>query len=527
MRKLSKHFRFLGNLTLSVVSISLAYGIIEVSFRTFAFDRLRTYYDLQAEQRLGHPIPKKGPNEYRIFIFGESAAYGFPVSDRYAVSKWLEKNLAALLPEKDVRVINCGWPGKSSNEILEGARLLTRFEPDVYIMYAGNNEAFTSNRLFLDQPLYRLDLILYYRSFFYRWLYIRLDRLRKHIVYGRSGHVEKQYRNEEIANKIYKRPAVSEEDYRRILARYRENMTAAVRFARSRGVKTVFMNLPSNVREIQPNISEHRALSEAELAAWEKGYEEGKKLQGAGKTGEALAAYEKARTIDASYADLIYRLAQTYEKAERFDEARAAYLSARDLDAQPWRARTELNQEIRKIAERERLPFADVVKVFEENSAHGIVSTDLVFDNVHPSIRGQQLIADEITKSMVEAGIFSENKWRWDELEKSRKENPGEWEIDGSLKAYQPILRGVLSWEAKHYEEAIAELEEGIKLMPDFIEIYGFLANAYWKTGDAARAAKNFEIFKIKDPALFKSTLRKYPELEQNYAELAANPLKK
>ncbi len=388
------------------------------------------------------------------------------------------------------------------------------------MFYAGNNEAFTSNRLFLDNHLYHLNLILYYRSYFYRWIEVRINRLRKHLLYGHSGHVEKEYRNETIANIVYKQANVTDLEYERILKRYHDNMTGVVKYAKKKGVDVLFITLPSNVRDIRPLLSEHRTdLKESELNKWNQFYSAGKNLQEKGEMAEALSFYEKAAAIDSHYAELQFRLGQVCEKMGKFGEAKQAYIRTRDFDRQPWRATTKINEAIRKIAESEGVMFVDIVRLFETKSAHGIVSSDLVFDNVHPSITGQQLIADAIAKALDEHHKISTEKWQWSNLEKSRANYPAEWRVDGALTAYKPILTGVISWEGKHYEDAVAELEAGLSLMPDFIEIYAFLGDSYWHIGQREKAAQVFQKFKEKNSAVFEFMMKKYPDVQQVYSE--------
>jgi tetratricopeptide (TPR) repeat protein len=81
----------------------------------------------------------KASNEFRIVVLGESAAMGEP-EPAYGPSRMLEHGLAVQHPDKHVRVINAAMTAINSHVIVEIARDLGRLQPDVVILYIGNNE---------------------------------------------------------------------------------------------------------------------------------------------------------------------------------------------------------------------------------------------------------------------------------------------------------------------------------------------------------------------------------------------------
>ncbi len=510
------------NLLVALVSIGVVFGTTEWAFRTFSGDRVHTFFDEQTERALGKPIPKKAPDEYRIFIFGGSAAYGFPVTDRYSISSWLDKSFKHLLPDKKVRIINCGWVGKASHHLLEGSRYVLKYEPDLYIIYSGSNEAFLANRLFTDNALYRLNLKLHFRSVFYRWLWSRLHRLRKKIVYGKSGYPERQYREETIAQKVYRQGEVTSEELDGILKRFRMNTEEIVRTAHRNGVDVLLTNVPSNLRDIPPSSSIHRKpLTPEELDQWNRLFERGKALQKSGKYKKALQAYLEAGTIDPTHADLQFRLGKCYDHLKNYGAAKEAYLQAIDFEGYPHRAPSGINEAIREIAAKQSAIFVDIIGAFEKRSAQGIVSSDLVFDDVHPSITGQQVIADEILKALArENKIAPGPEWNWKALETARQNQASDvWQVDGTLNAYRYILQGLISWEQKRYSDAVREFEKGLELMPNFIESYAFLGDSYLRLGKPEKALSIFKTLQAKDPSIFETLLRKYPDVQHGYTQ--------
>lgn len=105
-----------------------------------------------------------------------------------------------------------------------------------------------------------------------------------------------------------------------------------------------------------------------------------------------------------------FRLAQFIEE---IDSAQAVdlYTRARDLDAMPWRASTGKIDVIRMTAEENGAFVADVVKTFSENSQEGKPpGWDLFDDHVHPSLKGQALIALCILEQVVENKLIPMKK---------------------------------------------------------------------------------------------------------------------
>jgi len=492
----------------------------EWAAQTFDKRRGNTYYDDQTELALGKPVPEKKPGEYRVFLYGGSSAYGFPVADRYSITAWLRKSFPHLLPGKTVNVMNCAWPGKASHHDLEGVHAVLKYKPDLFIIYTGHNEAPVDNRLFVDHWIYKLDLRLKFRSAFYRFLLTRFHKARKFIVYGSSGYTEKQYREEIIANKVYKKVEVDDEEYGKILQAYRKNIESIIRFAKEHQIRVLIVNLPSNLRDIPPAISTHKAaLSEVKLADWNRYFEEAKAFEKQGKYKEAVESYQVAAAIDPTYADLQYQLGQSYEQIGDYASAKKAYQSALDHDGHPWRAKSSLNEILLQISQQQDIIFVDIVAALERLSPHGILSRELIYDNVHPSIQAQQVITDEILHALAQANwLAPAGEWQWKALEKAKEDKTSEdWKVDGSLNAYTYVLRGLNLWEEKRYDMAAVDLEKGLELMPKFVESYAFLGDSYLRLGEFEKAAKAFQTLTQKDPSLSDYLAKKYPDIEESF----------
>jgi len=82
---------------------------------------------------------RKEPGEFRVFVLGESAAMGDPETG-YGMSRILEAMLRESMPGRKVRVVNAAMTGINSHVMTAIAEDCARMEPDLFVVYAGNNE---------------------------------------------------------------------------------------------------------------------------------------------------------------------------------------------------------------------------------------------------------------------------------------------------------------------------------------------------------------------------------------------------
>ncbi len=89
---------------------------------------------------LNYRLPKIKPTgNFRIFVVGESAAMGVP-EPGFALAPQLQAQLHAAYPDKTFEVYNLGVTAINSHVILHIARQAVEFQPDLLVIYMGNNE---------------------------------------------------------------------------------------------------------------------------------------------------------------------------------------------------------------------------------------------------------------------------------------------------------------------------------------------------------------------------------------------------
>ena len=356
-------------------------------------------------------IRKKSPTTIRIVVLGGSAAYGDPDAT-YGFCRQLQVLLEAHSETKSFEVINAAITSMNSHVARRIARDCVAIEPDVVLVYMGNNEvvgpygpptlppAWYGSRRFIN-----LCISARKES--------RLGQLMNNAIQAlrEGGRPARKW----MGMEAFLSTQIGRDDPRMAscYAHFRRNMRDIVATARACGATTVLCTVPTNIRSCAPFGSAHGdGLSETERAEWKRLFDEGRALQLAGDQEAALARYEQARQIDAMSADLAYSMGQCLCSLHRYEEAKRLLLEARDLDTLRFRADGEINQAVRQaagdLADRGAV-LCDLETYLEARSKDQLLGKDLLADHVHLNFRGNFLAAcaalETIAQAVPQAGL--------------------------------------------------------------------------------------------------------------------------
>lgn len=336
---------------------------------------------------------------YRIVILGESAAEGTPNAS-FNFGRFLEAMLRLQFPERRFEVLNAAMTAINSHAIRLIAQDCRRLQPDLVVLYMGNNEVvgpFGPGTIFGRWSSHR-SLIragLWLRS-------LRVGQLAEHLVRLRAPSAAWQGMG------MFLERQVSADDPR--LAAVYENFRANLRdicdVARSGGAQVIVTTVATNLADNPPFASAHRAnLSGADKNRWEVLFKVGVTEQSAGRHSAALEAYRKAAQMDSGHAELSFRMADCHRSLGQLDAARALYTQARDFDTLRFRADSRINDIIRQeIVGRDHqgVRLADTEKAFEESerSQQRIPGDALFYEHVHLRPRGNFLLAKTVREQM-------------------------------------------------------------------------------------------------------------------------------
>jgi len=344
---------------------------------------------------------QKPENTCRIFILGSSAAQGIP-DGAYNFGRFLEVMLRKQYPAVNFEVINTAMTAVNSHVILQVARDCSAYQPDVFIIYAGNNEVvgpYGAGTIFSpisgNLKLIRLSLVI---------KTTRLGQLLARILESRKQQVQipKIWGGMEMF--VNKQIRIADKDLQLVYKHYRENLIDICKIGQKKGIKIVLSNVVCNLKDSPPFASLHREdFTESEKRNWDDLYRQGRNYMDADKFSEAAESFLQALKIDGAYADLHYLLACCYYQLHDFQNAYKSFSDALEYDTIRLRADSRINQVIRDIAsdkESKGIFFADTVSAFEKQSEYKIAGEKFFYEHVHFNFSGNYLLAKTIYQQL-------------------------------------------------------------------------------------------------------------------------------
>lgn len=333
---------------------------------------------------------KKDKDAYRIFFFGESAAMGDPES-AYSMSRHLAALLEKLHPDKKIEVYNTAVTAINSNVIVPIVKNCLDLQPDIFILYMGNNEVIGPYGL-------SSALTPFYSS---RWIIkmqIWLSETRTgqlfHELVHKNGAENMEWKGMELfmKNNIrYNNPRLQI-----IYNHFSDNIKEICHRAASKGVKVILSTVVSNEKDCAPFTSLHKeGMSSADLMRWEQFYRAGIALDSADING-ALRNYEKACEVDSDYAELNFRMGKCYYRLQDYTRASSLFFKARDYDALRFRCDGKMNAIIRNIATENisgNVFLADPEKSIRQQCTGGIAGNEVLYEHVHLNMDGNKFVA--------------------------------------------------------------------------------------------------------------------------------------
>jgi tetratricopeptide (TPR) repeat protein len=354
------------------------------------------------------PIPfvvpaQKQAGTYRIFVLGESAAQGFP-DTAYSFSRILEVMLRDQYPNTHFEVINTAMTAINSHVLLPIARDCSERQPDLFIVYAGNNEVIgpygAANVLgpySSSRGLIRATLFV--KSLKTSQLLSALGR-----AVARKGDTPPQWGG--MGMYLDSQVRATDPRLEGVYDHFRANLQDICQAGRKAGAQVIVCSVATNLKDCAPFASLHEpSLTEEEAAEWDRAFAEGVRAESAGRHDEAVRSYERAAALDAGFAELSFRRGRCLAALGRHDEARACYQAARDLDTLRFRADTRINEVVRSVAggkAEEGIHLVDAEQAFAEASPGGVPGDNLFYEHVHMNFAGNYLLARTVYRQLAD-----------------------------------------------------------------------------------------------------------------------------
>jgi tetratricopeptide (TPR) repeat protein len=346
------------------------------------------------------PEPKP-PDTVRIFVFGESAAYGDPQPE-FGLPRMLQALLSARYPGTRFEVFDAAMTAINSHAILPIARDCARRDGDIWVIYMGNNEVvgpFGAGTVFGGNgaPLSFVRASLALKS-------SRVGQTLDHLLsdFDKRTPAQKEWGGMEM----FLRQQVRSDDpiMPSLYRNFERNLESILSVGHRHGVKIVLSTVACNLKDCAPFASLHRrSLAGSELEQWEKLYQAGMQHQQSGHWREAQAAFRDADRLDRNFAELHFRWGQCALAEGQQAEALEQFKRARDEDALRFRCDTRLNQILRQTAaswKSNGVVLADAEEALARYSPQGISGDEYFFEHVHLTFEGNYRLAMTMAQQM-------------------------------------------------------------------------------------------------------------------------------
>lgn len=301
--------------------------------------------------------PRKPDGAVRVFVLGSSAALGDP-EPSFGLARQLEVLLRDEYPGADLEVVNAAATAVNSHFVYAAARGALDLQPDVLVVYEGNNEVvgpYGAGTVFTAAapPLPLVRAAVAAKA-------TRLGQLVANAArrLGRGASAPGAWHGMGMFLERQVRPG--EPALERAYRNFAGNLADVCRMARDARVPVVLSTVAVNLRSCGPFAS-----------------------------AEAAEAYRRGRAL----AD-----------AGRDAEAREALARARDLDTLRFRADSRTNAIVREVAGREAgARLVDAEAELARPAPHGVPGDEAFLDHVHLTFHGNYLLSLALLPAVREA----------------------------------------------------------------------------------------------------------------------------
>jgi tetratricopeptide (TPR) repeat protein len=339
-------------------------------------------------------LADKPSDVQRIFIFGESAAMGDP-QPSVGASRYLQILLREKFPDQKFEIVNLGITAINSHVILPIAEdVAARGRGDIWLIYMGNNEMvgpFGAATVFGSRApalsAVRFNLVVQKT---------RVGQLAVNWLRNLGG---KPANSTWGGMKMFLQNQIPPDDTRRetVYKSFGQNLRDIVALGRESGARIVLSTMSVNLRDCPPFASMLNSnLVPTDRAQFDSLFNNGIALQTNNQHSAAAQKFEQASKLDATFAELQFRWAQSLLSQTNLAAARERFQRACDVDALPFRADTRINRTIREVAKEnadQNFRLCDAETALASAAPDGFAGDDWFFEHVHFNFDGNYRLA--------------------------------------------------------------------------------------------------------------------------------------
>lgn len=346
-------------------------------------------------------LREKPADTIRIFVFGESAAFGDPQPD-FGLPRMLDALLSQRFPGTRFEVINTAMVGINSHTILPIARDCARADGDIWVLYIGNNEVvgpFGAGTVFGRQAATRafIQSSLAFQTTRTGQMFDQLSRSLRPPPPGKG---------EWGGMLMFLENRVRADDPRLAVVRenFALNLDDIITIGRRTGAGVVVSTVAVNLDNCAPFASVHRSgLSKSDEAEWQRLYERGVAAQNARRFNDALGNFEAAAKLDASFADLQFRMGITAHETDKYSLAAGHFNEACNHDTLRFRCDPSLNNITRRVTKArhdEHVQLVDAAQTLAPSTFDPRPGRKYFYEHVHLTFEGNYQLARQLADSI-------------------------------------------------------------------------------------------------------------------------------
>jgi lysophospholipase L1-like esterase len=390
--------RFLKRLAFALALAMILLGLIEGSLRVVPSTRDRGKFFLPvpdgqwrfglADTGIVFSDPKPA-DTFRIMCFGESAVEGSIYNPVSTFPNYLRVMLQSLSRSQRVEVINCGKTAMTSAEVLDTVRASLRFEPDLIVIYCGNNE------LTHYKPLNQVETPRLFPPVHFLKLHTRLVPL----IYGELNSLHLALGGAKILMEVplldlgmtrfppARRQAIKQN--------YGDNLAAMLAAAAESNTPVILCTPAGNLRGWPPQRSRYpESMPSSQRMKLEQDMKAAERAYFNSELGPAATMIAAILSQAPDHARAHFFQGQIALRQGDRGPARNEFVLAQDLDDSGFnRPQYYDNEEVRKLAEKYHAHLADFERIFDQACPDGISGFELINDGCHPTVLGQITIA--------------------------------------------------------------------------------------------------------------------------------------
>jgi tetratricopeptide (TPR) repeat protein len=322
---------------------------------------------------------RKAVGALRIFCLGESSMFGTPYDMNANIPGIVRKQLRRLIPGREVEVVNWGASAINSNVVRDLAPAMVRFQPDAVFVYLGHNELYGPDGVGASWLEKQLPAITGWK---YGLRRLRLFRAAQALL---PSTVPTREEAANLMKEVSGGHLVTSDsrDARRVYENFETNLRAIVEVFSRAGIPVVLSDVTSNLM-FPPFVSDVAGRADSTLRS----------LYSAGDDAGVLARYAERSSEGRVAAVDHYWAGRALKRRGDMNGARRALVRARDADLLKFRAPSEINEVIHRVAADTGVPCLAADSVFSSASEGGIPGDSLFWEHLHPTLRGYYLLAN-------------------------------------------------------------------------------------------------------------------------------------